>query len=251
VPSLDLFIDLLGRFSKTHGELAIGQSEALEACLGGLLLIYTHRHVQGDSTRLLHDFDRATAIRRALVYELAPAVSTDSMILKSAFSYYFYEGTTKSWMVGLIDFSAPDVSPACLECISNILVQHVWVRMHRDMENSRPEDLFRFVKFCLSRKPALPRHVATNCIIIIGLTLGIEFHVQDLSVGDKRSVAVLPTPNFHLIVSVARDLKQSSSLSWIASTWRFKIIFSRLVLFCPKLLMLCGCSHLTNRRVRY
>ena len=49
-----------------------------------------------------------------------------------------------------------------------------------------PDEVKEFVLYSLQLKPPPPAPIVTDCLFIIGLTLGIELHFDDLWVVDKR-----------------------------------------------------------------
>ena len=61
------------------------------------------------------------------------------------------------------------------------MVGHPYVR-----QRTLPDYIREFVLHSLQLDPAPPAWIVADCLFIIGLTLGIELHVDDLSVNDKR-----------------------------------------------------------------
>jgi len=49
-----------------------------------------------------------------------------------------------------------------------------------------PDDIKEFVLHSLRLEPPPPAPIVADCLLIIGLFLGIKLHIDDLSVVDKR-----------------------------------------------------------------
>ena len=68
--------------------------------------------------------------------------------------------------------------------MAHILLYRAWdvVRKGEDL----PYGIESFVIFTLQLEPPPPVPIVTDCLLIIGLSLGLELHIDDLSVIDKR-----------------------------------------------------------------
>lgn len=75
---------------------------------------------------------------------------------------------------------------------------HAWmshILLHRAWDSARnnsplPDDIEEFVLLSLRPHPPPPASIITDCLLIIGLVLGIKLHLDDLFVTDKRSVGL-------------------------------------------------------------
>jgi len=70
--------------------------------------------------------------------------------------------------------------------MAHILLYRAWdtIRTARVLS----EDVISFIKYTLSLDPPPPAAIVADCLLMIGLVLGIGIHVDDLSVVDKRYV---------------------------------------------------------------
>jgi len=70
--------------------------------------------------------------------------------------------------------------------MAHILLYRAWDTVAT--ANKLSEDVTGFVKYTLSLDPPPPTAIVADCLLMIGLILGIGIHVDDLSVVDKRYV---------------------------------------------------------------
>ena len=68
--------------------------------------------------------------------------------------------------------------------MAHILLYRAWDTLGNT--GTLSEDVAHFVKHTLSLEPPPPPAIVADCLLIIGLILGIGIHVDDLSVVDKR-----------------------------------------------------------------
>ena len=68
--------------------------------------------------------------------------------------------------------------------MGHILLCHAW-DIHKNGE-SLPDSVRGFILHSLQLEPAPPAQIIADCLFMIGLVLGIELHVKDLLVTDKR-----------------------------------------------------------------
>ena len=106
-----------------------------------------------------------------------------------------YEGDSDlESTLGIIDRVFGYVDPMNWKNFSLTAPHHAWmghILLHRAWVSFRtggalPDDTKEFVLHSLRLDPPPPAPIVTDCLFIIGLVLGIEVHVDDLSIADKR-----------------------------------------------------------------
>jgi hypothetical protein len=68
--------------------------------------------------------------------------------------------------------------------MAHILLYRAWDVLGKG--GSLPDDIKGFVLHSLRLDPPPPAPIVADCLFIIGLVLGIGFHIDDLLVRDKR-----------------------------------------------------------------
>ena len=96
--------------------------------------------------------------------------------------------------LGIIDRIFGDLDPMDWQNFSFSIPHHAWmghILLYRawDIHKSNgrlPDNIKEFVLYSLRLEPPPPAPIVTDCLLIVGLFLGIGLHVDDLSVVDKR-----------------------------------------------------------------
>ena len=96
--------------------------------------------------------------------------------------------------LGIIDHIFSDLDPVCWKNFSLSDPHHAWmghILLYRAWDVLKrgeplPNDAKEFVLYSLRLEPPPPAPVITDCLLIVGLFLGIKLHVEDLFVVDKR-----------------------------------------------------------------
>ena len=68
--------------------------------------------------------------------------------------------------------------------MAHILLYRAWDVLRKDLP--LPDDVKEFVLHSLRLEPLPPTPIVTDCLFIIGLVLGVELHIDDLLIVDKR-----------------------------------------------------------------
>ena len=108
-----------------------------------------------------------------------------------------YEGGSESDLestLGIIDRIFGDSKPMHWQNFSFTVPHHTWmahILLYRAWDVVKkgeplPDDIKEFVLHSLRLDPPPPTPIVTDCLFIIGLVLGIKFHIDDLLVRDKR-----------------------------------------------------------------
>ena len=96
--------------------------------------------------------------------------------------------------LGIIDRVFGDFDPMYWQDFSLSIPHHVWMEhilLYRawDVLNKGeqlPDEVREFVLYSLRVEPPPPIRIVADCLLIIGLVLGIKLHTDDLLVVDKR-----------------------------------------------------------------
>ena len=108
-----------------------------------------------------------------------------------------YEGDSDlEATLGIIDCVFGDFKPMDWQNFSFTVQHHAWmghILLYRAWDILRkceplPDDIKEFVLHSLGLEPLPPAPIVTDCLLIIGLVLGIKLHIDDLSAVDKRYV---------------------------------------------------------------
>ena len=102
-----------------------------------------------------------------------PDLESTLRIMDSVFCYYEWV----PWHT--FSFSAPHHA-----WMAHILLCRAWDVLRKG--KPLPDTVKEFVLYSLHLEPPPPAPIVTDCIFIIGLVLGIELHIDDLLVIDKR-----------------------------------------------------------------
>ena len=116
-----------------------------------------------------------------------------------------YEGGSESDLestLGIIDRVFGKSEPMDWKNFSFTVPHHTWmahILLYRAWEvvkkgEALPDDVKEFVLHSLRLNPPPPAPIVTDCLFVIGLVLGIKFHIDDLLVRDKRSVEFVRYP---------------------------------------------------------
>jgi len=108
-----------------------------------------------------------------------------------------YEGGSESDLestLGIIDRVFGRSEPMDWKDFSFTVPHHTWmahILLYRALDvfkkdESLPDDVKEFVLHSLRSNPPPPTPIVTDCLFVIGLVLGIKFHIDDLLVRDKR-----------------------------------------------------------------
>ena len=68
--------------------------------------------------------------------------------------------------------------------MGHILLYRAWDVLNKGEQ--LPDDVKEFVLYSLRVEPPPPIRIVADCLLIIGLVLGIKLHIDDLLVVDKR-----------------------------------------------------------------
>ena len=109
----------------------------------------------------------------------------------------YYEGGSESDLestLGIIDRVFGKSEPMDWKNFSFTVPHHTWmahILLYRAWDVVKkgeplPDDIKAFVLHSLRLNPPPPTPIVTDCLFIIGLVLGIKFHIDDLLVRDKR-----------------------------------------------------------------
>ena len=109
----------------------------------------------------------------------------------------YYEGGSESDLestLGIIDRVFGKSEPMDWKNFSFTVPHHTWmahILLYRAWDVVKkgeplPDDIKEFVLHSLRLNPPPPTPIVTDCLFIIGLVLGIKFHIDDLLVRDKR-----------------------------------------------------------------
>jgi len=106
-----------------------------------------------------------------------------------------YEGNSDvESTLGIIDRVFSDFEPMYLQNFTFSIPHHAWmghILLYCALDVLRkgealPDDIKEFVLHSLRLEPPPPAPIVADCLLIIGLLLGIKLHVDDLLVVDKR-----------------------------------------------------------------
>ena len=97
--------------------------------------------------------------------------------------------------LGIIDRVLGDrFEPACWYGFPSTVSHHTWmghILLYRAWDVTRkgeslPDDIKQFVLYSLLLSPPVAQPIVADCLFMVGLTLGVELHINYLSVTDKR-----------------------------------------------------------------
>ena len=96
--------------------------------------------------------------------------------------------------LGVIDRVFGDFEPMRWQDFSFTIPHHAWmghILLYRAWDVTTkggplPDDVTQFVLHSLRLQPPPPAPIVADCLFIVGLALGIELHIDDLLVVDKR-----------------------------------------------------------------
>jgi len=106
-----------------------------------------------------------------------------------------YEGDSDlEATLGITDRVFGDSEPMFWQNFSFSVPHHAWmghILLYRAWDVLRkgeplPDDIKEFVLHSLRLEPPPPALIVADCLLIIGLVLGIKLHIDDLLVVDKR-----------------------------------------------------------------
>ena len=109
-------------------------------------------------------------------------------------SKHYEEDSDLESTLGIIDRIFGDFDPMYWQNFSFSIPHHAWmghILLYRAWDVLKkgeplPDDIKEFVLHSLRVEPPPPTPIVADCLLIIGLVLGIKLHVDDLLVVDKR-----------------------------------------------------------------
>ena len=109
-------------------------------------------------------------------------------------SKHYEEDSDLESTLGIIDRVFGDYEPIYWQNFSFTVPHHAWmghILLYRAWDVLRegkplPDDIKEFVLHSLRLEPPPPAPIVADCLLIIGLVLGIKIHIDDLLVVDKR-----------------------------------------------------------------
>ena len=106
-----------------------------------------------------------------------------------------YEGESDlESTLGIVDRVFGDFEPMYWQNFAFTIPHHAWmghILLYRAWDVLKkgeplPDDIKEFVLYSLRLEPPPPTPIVADCLLIIGLVLGIKLHIDDLLVVDKR-----------------------------------------------------------------
>ena len=107
---------------------------------------------------------------------------------------YYEDDSDLESTLGIIDRVFGDFDPMCWQGYSLSIPHHAWmghILLYRAWDvlskgDPPPDNIKEFVLYSLRGEPPPPVPIVADCLLIIGLVLGIKLHINDLLVVDKR-----------------------------------------------------------------
>jgi len=133
--------------------------------------------------------------RKCIGHESDKAVFTSISRRHPIMGSKHYEGESDlESTLGIIDRIFGDSEPMYWQNFVFTIPHHAWmghILLYRAWDVLRnnyplPDDIREFVLYSLRLEPPPPAPIVTDCLLVIGLVLGIKLHIDDLLVVDKR-----------------------------------------------------------------